>query len=161
MAGGLIIALGLDLQPDGTYVESKEPICGGELGTGIHRGKIILRTNEDLAPKLGVGAKMFDIKEETLSTIEPFIKELDFSTSERVDNISKSLEESNFDVIRDEIHTIKGSSLTYKVVFLSNLAKEIDFMFKDGKPNEEIAEKIPLLIQEFEKAKKFIQENCS
>lgn len=75
MAGGMIIVLGLDAQPDGTFTESKEPICGGELGTGIHRGKILLRTDEDLSPNLGGGAKIYDLMEETSITIEPFIKE--------------------------------------------------------------------------------------
>ena len=75
MAGGLIITLGLDVLPDGTFIESDQPICGGELGTGIHRGKIILRTNEDLSQHLGVGAKIFEINNEDLISIEPFIKE--------------------------------------------------------------------------------------
>jgi len=75
MAGCLIIVLGLEFLPDGTVIESDQPICGGELGTGIHRGKIILRTDQDLTPKLGIGAKLFETMEETLKTIDPFIKE--------------------------------------------------------------------------------------
>ncbi|TXT66382.1 MAG: hypothetical protein BAJALOKI3v1_30040 [Promethearchaeota archaeon] len=75
MAGGLIIVLGLDIRDDGTVVESEYPICGGELGTGIHRGKIVLRTDEDLETRLGVGAKVYELKKETERTITPFIKE--------------------------------------------------------------------------------------
>ena len=75
MAGGLIIALGLKVLDDGTVKENDHPICGGELGTGIHRGMILLRTDEDLTNKLGVGAKLFDITEEDLCAIEPFVKE--------------------------------------------------------------------------------------
>jgi glutamate synthase domain-containing protein 3 len=75
MAGGMIIALGLKFLPDGTVIENDQPICGNELGTGIHRGKILLRTEEDLETKLGVGAKLFDITNEEIKEIEPFLKE--------------------------------------------------------------------------------------
>ena len=75
MAGGLIIALGLEFLPDGTVIETDATICGNELGTGIHRGKIILRTKEDLTHKLGVGAKLFEISKEEEADIKPFIKE--------------------------------------------------------------------------------------
>jgi glutamate synthase domain-containing protein 3 len=75
MAGGLIIALGLKFLPNGTIVENDQSICGNELGTGIHRGKIILRTEENLEPKLGVGAKLFNITPEEIKEIEPFLRE--------------------------------------------------------------------------------------
>ena len=75
MAGGLIIALGLKFLPDGTFIENDQPICGNELGTGIHRGKILLRTEENLEPKLGVGAKLFDSTSEEIKEIEPFLRE--------------------------------------------------------------------------------------
>ena len=75
MAGGLIIALGLKFLPDGTIIENNQSICGRELGTGIHRGKIILRTEENIESKLGVGAKVYKIMEETKKVIEPYIKE--------------------------------------------------------------------------------------
>ena len=74
MAGGLIIVLGLKFE-DEKIVENCHSICGNELGTGIHRGKIILRTDEELSDKLGIGAKIFDINEDELAEIEPFIKE--------------------------------------------------------------------------------------
>ena len=74
MAGGLIIALGLKFS-NGLVVESEHSICGSELGTGIHRGKIVLRTDEDLEEKLGIGAKLFEITEKEKAEIEPFIKE--------------------------------------------------------------------------------------
>ena len=75
MAGGLIIGLGLKFLPDGTIVENDQTICGNELGTGIHRGKIILRTEEDLEPKLGVGAKLYELMVDTRKVIDPFIRE--------------------------------------------------------------------------------------
>jgi len=75
MAGGLIIALGLKSLSDGTITENNQSICGRELGTGIHRGKIILRTEENLESKLGVGAKVYELMEETKKVIEPYIKE--------------------------------------------------------------------------------------
>ena len=74
MAGGLIIALGLKFI-NGSVVESEHSICGSDLGTGIHRGKIILRTEEDLEGKLGIGAKVFDLMDETMKDIEPYLKE--------------------------------------------------------------------------------------
>ncbi|TFF98053.1 MAG: hypothetical protein EU541_07360 [Promethearchaeota archaeon] len=75
MAGGLIIVLGLEIKDDGTVIENDYPICGGELGTGIHRGKIILRTEENLENRLGIGAKVYELKKETEKTITPYIKE--------------------------------------------------------------------------------------
>ena len=74
MAGGLIIALGLKFT-NGSVVESEHSICGGELGTGIHRGKIVLRTDEDLEEKLGIGAKLFEISEQEKAEIRPIINE--------------------------------------------------------------------------------------
>ncbi|MFX1373584.1 MAG: hypothetical protein ACFFCE_17175 [Promethearchaeota archaeon] len=70
MAGGRIIALGLKILSDGTIIENSQPICGTELGTGIHRGAIYLRTNEDIEHKLGVGAKIFDLSEEEQKEIK-------------------------------------------------------------------------------------------
>jgi glutamate synthase domain-containing protein 3 len=75
MAGGLIIVLGLKFLPNGTIVENDQTICGNELGTGIHRGKILLRTEENLEPKLGVGAKLFEITPDEFKEIEPFLRE--------------------------------------------------------------------------------------
>lgn len=75
MAGGIIIALGLEFLPDGAITESDVSICGNELGTGIHRGKIILRTEEDLTPKLGVGAKLFEISKKEEEDIEKSVRE--------------------------------------------------------------------------------------
>ena len=75
MAGGIVIALGLKFLPNGTVVESEQPICGNELGTGIHRGKIFLRTEEDITHKLGVGAKIFEINEDEIKEIEPYLNE--------------------------------------------------------------------------------------
>ncbi len=75
MAGGLIIILGLKFLPDGNIIENESSICGNELGTGIHRGKIFLRTEEDLEDKLGVGAKLFEPCEEDLKQVESYLKE--------------------------------------------------------------------------------------
>ncbi|MBN1802251.1 MAG: hypothetical protein JW891_12135 [Candidatus Lokiarchaeota archaeon] len=74
MAGGLIVALGLKFE-NGNVVENDHPICGSELGTGIHRGKIVLRTDEALEDRLGIGAKIFDITEQERAEITPFIDE--------------------------------------------------------------------------------------
>ena len=59
----------------GGLVENEFTICGNELGTGIHRGKILLRTDEDLENKLGVGAKLFEPSEEDLKQVEPYLNE--------------------------------------------------------------------------------------
>ncbi|MBN1214563.1 MAG: hypothetical protein JXA99_03885 [Candidatus Lokiarchaeota archaeon] len=75
MAGGLVVVLGLKFLPNGKIIENDMSICGNELGTGIHRGKIILRTEEDLEPKLGVGAKLFTPDEIELKQIEIYLKE--------------------------------------------------------------------------------------
>ncbi len=75
MAGGLIIVLGLKILQNGEVVESGDPICGKELGTGIHRGKILLRTDEDLTPKLGIGSKLSDLRAEEMEEIKPYLKE--------------------------------------------------------------------------------------
>jgi len=74
MAGGLIIVLGLKYE-NGNFQESDQPICGNELGAGIHGGKIFLRTDLSLEDKLGIGANVFDITEEEIAEISPFIDE--------------------------------------------------------------------------------------
>jgi len=73
MAGGIIIVLGLKFLSDGTILENGRAVCGNELGTGIHRGSIFLRTKEDLEEKLGVGAKISDYGDKELSKIMPYL----------------------------------------------------------------------------------------
>ncbi|MFX1358169.1 MAG: hypothetical protein ACFFA8_12925 [Promethearchaeota archaeon] len=75
MAGGKIIVLGLEFLPNNSIVENQHPICGNELGTGIHSGRIYLRTDEDLENKLGVGAKCFELSKEEQQEINPYISE--------------------------------------------------------------------------------------
>jgi glutamate synthase domain-containing protein 3 len=75
MAGGLIIVLGLEFFPDGSIKESEHPICGKALGTGIHRGKIILRTNEDLEERLGIGAKIVELSDQEIKVIYSYLIE--------------------------------------------------------------------------------------
>ena len=75
MAGGIIIVLGLKINEDGSVEESNHPLCGNELGTGIHRGKILLRTDENLEENLGIGAKLFEICESELKQIDPLLDE--------------------------------------------------------------------------------------
>jgi glutamate synthase domain-containing protein 3 len=69
MAGGKIIVLGLKISPDGTIIENPQPICGTELGTGIHRGIIYLRTDENIEDRLGVGAKIIEPSSEEQNEI--------------------------------------------------------------------------------------------
>ena len=96
MAGGVIVVLGLKILPDGTVIEHEEPICGLELGTGMHRGKILLRTDEDLEARLGVGAKIFDPCERDLKQVEPFLQEFCDTF-----NISKEiLDEKPFKIVK-------------------------------------------------------------
>ncbi|MFX1411443.1 MAG: hypothetical protein ACFFA6_13915 [Promethearchaeota archaeon] len=73
MAGGIIIVLGLNFLPNGNIVENQQIICGNSLGTGIHRGSIYLRTDENLEDKLGVGAKCFELSKEEQKDIGPYI----------------------------------------------------------------------------------------
>lgn len=75
MAGGLIIVLGLKILKNREIIESTDPICGKELGTGIHRGKIIIRTKDDLSSKLGIGAKLTDLTAKEMDEITIFIKQ--------------------------------------------------------------------------------------
>ncbi len=75
MAGGIIIVLGLKFMPDGTILENGRTVCGNELGTGIHRGSIFLRTDENLDDKLGVGAKISDYGDAEQIEITPYLVE--------------------------------------------------------------------------------------
>lgn len=75
MAGGLIIVLGLKFLNDGSIIENNSPITGNELGTGIHRGKILLRTDEELESQLGVGAKLYEINDSEMELMNKFLEE--------------------------------------------------------------------------------------
>jgi glutamate synthase domain-containing protein 3 len=75
MAGGKIIVLGLKILQDGTIIENPYSICGSELGTGIHRGCIYLRTNENLEDKLGIGAMISELTEEEDIEIMHYLNE--------------------------------------------------------------------------------------
>ena len=96
MAGGVILVLGLKFLKEEKVIESPHPITGGELGTGIHRGKIILRTDEDLTAKLGVGAKLYEICESELQQIEPLINDF----CERYDVPKEMIPKKPFKVIK-------------------------------------------------------------
>jgi glutamate synthase domain-containing protein 3 len=96
MAGGVIIVLGLEIMPDGTINECAQPICGSELGTGMHRGKILLRTDKELTNRLGVGAKVFDIDERDLKEINSYLSEF----CERFNVPEEIIEEKPFKVIK-------------------------------------------------------------
>ena len=61
MAGGKIIVLGLEILPDGTLFENRQPICGNNVGAGIHGGSIYLRTRENLDQRLGIGTKCSEL----------------------------------------------------------------------------------------------------
>jgi glutamate synthase domain-containing protein 3 len=66
MAGGLLVALGLEILENGSFSRIEGfPITGASLGTGIHGGKIILGRNADEIPceNLGTGAKVTDLDE--------------------------------------------------------------------------------------------------
>lgn len=75
MAGGLLIVLGLEVHIDGTITENEHPICGKDLGTGIHRGKIFLRTNENLEDRLGIGANLVEISDQETQMINSYVYE--------------------------------------------------------------------------------------
>lgn len=75
MAGGIIIVLGLRFLSDGSVVDMDQPLCGNELGTGIHRGRIYLRTKAKLVEKLGIGAKLVEYSENEKEEIVPFLYE--------------------------------------------------------------------------------------
>lgn len=75
MAGGKIIVLGLKTLQDGRIIEHSSPICGTELGTGIHRGCIYLRTDENLDDRLGIGAKISKLSEEEHKELTQYIEE--------------------------------------------------------------------------------------
>lgn len=64
MAGGLLVALGLDIKADGSFTKiTRKPIAGDSLATGIHGGKIILARAKEEIPcdYLGVGAALNDL----------------------------------------------------------------------------------------------------
>ncbi|MFW9940999.1 MAG: hypothetical protein ACFFFT_08155 [Candidatus Thorarchaeota archaeon] len=73
MAGGKIIVLGLKIFSNDTISENPQPICGTDLGTGIHRGAIYLRTEENIEDRLGVGAQVFDLSEEEQEEIKNYL----------------------------------------------------------------------------------------
>ncbi len=66
MAGGLLVALGLEIQDGGAFKKIEGfPIVGASLATGIHGGKIVLARGVDEIPceYLGTGAKVTDLEE--------------------------------------------------------------------------------------------------
>jgi glutamate synthase domain-containing protein 3 len=73
MAGGKIIVLGLEILSDGTVLENQQPICGSNIGAGIHGGTIYLRTREDLDRRLGVGTKCAELSIEEQKEIMTYV----------------------------------------------------------------------------------------
>jgi glutamate synthase domain-containing protein 3 len=75
MAGGIIIVLGLKVLKNGIIQEDNMPICGNGVGTGMHRGMIILRTEEDLKSKLGVGTTITEPTDIELKEINQYVED--------------------------------------------------------------------------------------
>ncbi len=75
MAGGIIIVLGLKFLQNGSIIENVQPVCGNELGSGIHRGSIFLRTDMNLEDNLGIGAKITEYGDIEKAEIAPFLTE--------------------------------------------------------------------------------------
>nr|MDO8114176.1 hypothetical protein [Candidatus Sigynarchaeota archaeon] len=76
MAGGLLVALGLDIKEDGSFTKiDGYPIAGASLGTGIHGGKIILaRACNEVPPEmLGTGAKVADLDDADRPELKPVL----------------------------------------------------------------------------------------
>jgi glutamate synthase domain-containing protein 3 len=75
MAGGVLVALGLDLRPgaEGSGGDGR-PVAGPSLGTGIHGGAIYLRGD---VPDhyLGVGAVKKEFEERDRGALEPVLRE--------------------------------------------------------------------------------------
>ncbi len=75
MAGGVLIALGMEIDAEGNIKDLNRCICGNCLGTGIHNGKIFLRTTDLPKHLLGIGAKVMCFTEEDKLEITPLLKE--------------------------------------------------------------------------------------
>ena len=73
MAGGMLIALGLHITAEG-ITESDRVICGNCLGTGIHNGKIFLRTDNLPAHLLGISAKVALITPDDEKALTPYLE---------------------------------------------------------------------------------------
>lgn len=74
MAGGVLIALGLHVTTGG-IAESDRVICGNCLGTGIHNGKIYLRTENLPSHLLGISAKVVPFTPEDEVEITPYLED--------------------------------------------------------------------------------------
>ncbi len=75
MAGGMLIALGLEIDAEGNIQDLNRCISGNCLGTGIHNGKIFMRTNNLPTHLLGIGAKLLPFTEEDRTEITPLLEE--------------------------------------------------------------------------------------
>ncbi len=76
MAGGILVALGLDISEDGSIKAIKgHPVAGQSIGTGIHGGKIILARKVEEIPcdYLGTGAKVANLEEEDFQDLKPVL----------------------------------------------------------------------------------------
>jgi len=76
MAGGILVALGLNINENGAFDKIKGfPIAGQSIGTGIHGGKILLARKAAEIPCdcLGTGAKVTDLDEDDLQDLKPLL----------------------------------------------------------------------------------------
>ncbi|MHA1862103.1 MAG: hypothetical protein ACTSVM_07435 [Candidatus Ranarchaeia archaeon] len=75
MAGGILIALGMDLTKSPPEEYPQKEVVHGSLGSGIHGGTIYIRGKVD-PELLGVGARIDEFSEEDKDRIAPIIDEL-------------------------------------------------------------------------------------
>lgn len=74
MAGGVLIALGLEYNDNGWRNNKTQPVVRGSLGTGIHGGAIFIR-GEVNPSCLGVGATISELTPRDRKTIASLVKE--------------------------------------------------------------------------------------
>jgi glutamate synthase domain-containing protein 3 len=74
MAGGVLVALGLEQDKKGWRDSTTQPVVRGSLATGIHGGMIFIRGDVDVK-YLGVGATINEIKPKDKRILEKLIKE--------------------------------------------------------------------------------------
>ena len=75
MAGGKIIVLGLDILPDRTVLENQHPICGNNIGAGMHGGNIYLRTGENIDQRLGIGTKCVELSGKEQNEVMTYVSD--------------------------------------------------------------------------------------
>ncbi|MCU7814193.1 MAG: cache domain-containing protein [Candidatus Thiodiazotropha sp. (ex Rostrolucina anterorostrata)] len=124
---------------------------------GVVKNEIDLEESTDrktIPINIEVGVEEFGDKDLFLSVLDELIENIDI----QINTMVHALAENDTDAIRREAHSIKGGAATAEAMPLSDAAKEVEYLSRDGKVDL-LSAAIDNLSHAFSNLKEYLKEN--